>query len=438
MAGAAAVDDDGKEKLLVGCVERGFTCTRVSHELGYTRTYIDRGNSFRQGLDRHAHWDNLDGALASSQVADMGKDTETAELFTWVKDKAVRTRGDARSRSDIKRDSESRVTASTFLDWPRILTHHSRESESLQCAASDVVDPGILEPQPDILRTVKDGAGPYCPLTESAISRLQSWFSHFYMKEDGCEFCRRCDDKVCFRSVPGTFNNDFKGGILKRLVCQPSEALGFRTDMMSRVNAAISEANFNSNALWLNDEIINGYLELLETRSRSEAWRENGGATIAAFNSYLYYSVVGGENGRGYEYSKVQSWRKDLDVLDFDYILVPIHSPGHWSLCVVYVRRLVVQHIDSLHFGNREPAKLIARWFSDRLKAQPDKIVTETEVRVFHSSDVPLQTNSFDCGVFVCTNADFICRDLPLDFTSEHMPYFRARIAHQLLVRDAR
>ncbi len=43
------------------------------------------------------------------------------------------------------------------------------------------------------------------------------------------------------------------------------------------------------------------------------------------------------------------------------------------------------------------------------------------------------QDNGFDCGVFTCKTADFVSRGARLTFGQEHMPYFRRRIAAELL-----
>ena len=52
---------------------------------------------------------------------------------------------------------------------------------------------------------------------------------------------------------------------------------------------------------------------------------------------------------------------------------------------------------------------------------------------VLETSVAPKQTNTVDCGVFVSMIADFLSRDLPLNFGEEHMTHCRKRIALSLL-----
>jgi Ulp1 family protease len=48
-------------------------------------------------------------------------------------------------------------------------------------------------------------------------------------------------------------------------------------------------------------------------------------------------------------------------------------------------------------------------------------------------TNTPKQTNSFDCGVFVCAIADCLMRDQSIDFTHHHLAGFRDHIALALL-----
>ncbi len=45
----------------------------------------------------------------------------------------------------------------------------------------------------------------------------------------------------------------------------------------------------------------------------------------------------------------------------------------------------------------------------------------------------PKQENGFDCGMFVCMYADYLMQDLPEEFSQEHMPMLRHKIAHCVL-----
>jgi len=48
--------------------------------------------------------------------------------------------------------------------------------------------------------------------------------------------------------------------------------------------------------------------------------------------------------------------------------------------------------------------------------------------------DTPLQSNLYDCGIFVCVISDFLLEDLPLNlFSQDDMPFFRRRLCADIL-----
>jgi Ulp1 family protease len=48
----------------------------------------------------------------------------------------------------------------------------------------------------------------------------------------------------------------------------------------------------------------------------------------------------------------------------------------------------------------------------------------------------PQQLNKCDCGVFTCMFADFLSKDLPLDFSQEHILHCRKRIVLSIVDKE--
>jgi sentrin-specific protease 1 len=46
---------------------------------------------------------------------------------------------------------------------------------------------------------------------------------------------------------------------------------------------------------------------------------------------------------------------------------------------------------------------------------------------------IPRQTNTSDCGVFTCRFAEYVTRRDPINFTQDHMEYFRKRMVYEIL-----
>jgi len=58
------------------------------------------------------------------------------------------------------------------------------------------------------------------------------------------------------------------------------------------------------------------------------------------------------------------------------------------------------------------------------------------EWKAVNRKDIPRQTNGCDCGVFLCTFAEYIAREAALDFDQLDMPHFRRKIAYEICTRS--
>merc|ERR1712142_650445 len=106
-----------------------------------------------------------------------------------------------------------------------------------------------------------------------------------------------------------------------------------------------------------------------------------------------------------------ESWIKE-DLRRKDQIIFPIHiaSEVHWSLIVVETRTKTVNYFDSLertrifHMSPVTIKKFMEEYYKDR---------GETVIfRIRRRIDAPLQENGYDCGVFLCQNAERITQEL--------------------------
>lgn len=235
------------------------------------------------------------------------------------------------------------------------------------------------------LITVEKGSSMFSPLTSAALARLQ-----FYMSD-------LQNSGQILNKVNGI---ELTGNSLRRL--KPGA--------------------------WLNDEIINMYLTLLERRSNDLG---NKVPKVKVMNTFLYSKLT----SKGYDFSKVRRWNRKYNLLSYDVLLIPINSDNlHWSLGVLNLRQKKVMHLDSMGSGGAtKTTENLLQWLEDNAKLKNVKF--DRSKWTFTQVFVPQQTNSDDCGVFTCKFADVMCRgwnDFP--FTPVHMLYFRARIAHELLM----
>uniref|UniRef100_A0A8C6MHS0 SUMO specific peptidase 1 n=1 Tax=Nothobranchius furzeri TaxID=105023 RepID=A0A8C6MHS0_NOTFU len=142
---------------------------------------------------------------------------------------------------------------------------------------------------------------------------------------------------------------------------------------------------------WLNDEVINFYMNLLVERSK-----EPDLPSTNTFNTFFYPKL------RSSGYSAVRRWTKKMDIFSKDILLVPVHLGVHWCLCVVDFRKKSIMYFDSM-------GGILSR------------------------NEIPQQMNGSDCGMFTCKYADYITKDKPITFTQKHMPYFRRRMVWEIV-----
>ncbi|XP_071422881.1 sentrin-specific protease 2 [Pithys albifrons albifrons] len=175
---------------------------------------------------------------------------------------------------------------------------------------------------------------------------------------------------------------------------------------------------------WLNDEVINFYMNLLMERSKREGY-----PALHAFSTFFYPKLCSGG------YRAVRRWTRGVDLFRQDLILVPIHLRVHWTLLVIDVRKKTIRYFDSLGQKGDDICTTLLQYLQEESKAKRNLELSASEwtLRSMSPSEIPQQTNGSDCGVFVCKFADSISRDKPITFTQEHMPYFRRKMVWEIL-----
>ncbi|KAM6294429.1 sentrin-specific protease 1 [Aegotheles albertisi] len=181
-----------------------------------------------------------------------------------------------------------------------------------------------------------------------------------------------------------------------------------------------------NNLNWLNDEIINFYMNLLMERSK-----EKGLPAVHAFNTFFFTKL------KTAGYQAVKRWTKKVDIFSVDLLLVPIHLGVHWCLAVVDFRKKTVTYYDSMGGINSEACRILLQYLKQESldKKRKEFDTNGWSLLSKKSQEIPQQMNGSDCGMFACKYADCITKDKPINFTQQHMPYFRKRMAWEILHR---
>lgn len=183
---------------------------------------------------------------------------------------------------------------------------------------------------------------------------------------------------------------------------------------------------------WLNDEVINLYLELLKERERREPRKF---LKCHFFNTFFYKKLDSERNG--YDFKSVKRWTTQRKIgyglIECDKIFIPIHKEIHWCLAIINVKDKKFQYLDSLGGMDMAVLRILARYFMDEVKDKSGKELDTLSWKQEAVTNLPLQKNGWDCGMFMLKYADFYSRGLDLCFGQAHMTYFRNRTAKEIL-----
>lgn len=197
---------------------------------------------------------------------------------------------------------------------------------------------------------------------------------------------------------------------------------------------------------WLNDEVINFYLKLIERRSgiasqkRADAIqarkrvmaneytddvqrtqdlgliadvkkRWNGIWNVHVFNTFFFEKL----SKQGY--SGVRQWTRKVDIFTKDLILFPINlGQAHWVCAAINMRKLRFEYYDSMHSKNQRAFDVLEEYvqseYKDKKKDEFGQLDLSGWKRYF-SQQSPIQANGFDCGVFASMTIEQLSRRDP-------------------------
>lgn len=92
---------------------------------------------------------------------------------------------------------------------------------------------------------------------------------------------------------------------------------------------------------WLSDEILNFYMDLINARSSTK-----GFPSVHAMNTFFYKKL------KDSNYLSVQKWTRKVDIFSKDFLIIPIHSPSHWGLCVINFQEKSTKYYDSYYVSD--------------------------------------------------------------------------------------
>ncbi|XP_028035695.1 sentrin-specific protease-like isoform X1 [Bombyx mandarina] len=196
--------------------------------------------------------------------------------------------------------------------------------------------------------------------------------------------------------------------------------------LVEKFNLRISRRDLQtlSGLNWLNDEVINFYMNLLMQRSQDNKDLPK----VYAANTFFYPKLM--QSGQ----AGLRRWTRKVDIFSNDLMIVPVHLGVHWCLSIVDFGAKKVSYLDSMGGRNQACLDALLQYLRDEhkdKKGQPfDDSGWKTECL---SKDIPQQMNGSDCGMFACTFAEFRARNAPYCFSQADMSRLRRKAALEIL-----
>lgn len=173
---------------------------------------------------------------------------------------------------------------------------------------------------------------------------------------------------------------------------------------------------------WLNDEVINFYMNLLIERGKNDNY-----PNVYAFNTFFYPKLL--KTG----FASVRRWTKKVDLFSNDLLLIPVHLGMHWCLATVDFRTKCVRYFDSMLSDNNKCLDALLKYLEDEHQDKKSSPFDKTGWMAENVKDIPQQMNGSDCGMFACMFAEYLSRDADITFDQQHMPYFRRKMVYEIV-----
>uniref|UniRef100_A0A1A9UZJ2 Ubiquitin-like protease family profile domain-containing protein n=1 Tax=Glossina austeni TaxID=7395 RepID=A0A1A9UZJ2_GLOAU len=207
-------------------------------------------------------------------------------------------------------------------------------------------------------------------------------------------------------------------------ICGPTDQV-----LVSKFNLNITRRDIHTlcGHNWLNDEVINFYMNLLTDRGEKKS-KSNGLPTVYAMNTFFIPRLM--QAG----YGGVKRWTRKVDIFTKDILPVPVHVGGvHWCMAIIHLKNRTIKYYDSMGTPNPNVLKALEQYLKDESMDKRKQPFDTSQFIIESVPDVPRQMNGSDCGVFSCMFAEYVTRNKEITFSQQNMEYFRQKMILEIV-----
>jgi hypothetical protein len=119
-------------------------------------------------------------------------------------------------------------------------------------------------------------------------------------------------------------------------------------------------------------------------------------------------------------------------------MLIPLNNKlKHWILACIDFEQKWMAWLDSIGDTHEQETRLLFAWLTKEHSINRQTIFNPAEWSLHTGRppgmQVPLQSNGYDCGIFICLYAAFLDMRLPLSFSQHDTRNVRMWMAHEMI-----
>ncbi|KAF7266360.1 uncharacterized protein LOC143202559 [Rhynchophorus ferrugineus] len=198
----------------------------------------------------------------------------------------------------------------------------------------------------------------------------------------------------------------------------PNEVLARKFNLNITRRDLITLAGLN----WLNDEVINFYMNLIIDRAKDSKWPRS-----YAFNTFFYPKLI--KDGP----QSLRRWTKRVDLFSYDIVCVPIHLGMHWCMAIIDFREKSIRYYDSMGSPNNKCLDALRNYLEAEHLDKKGSVYDTSDIILENMENIPQQMNGSDCGMFSCTFAEYLTRNAKITFKQDDMPYLRKKMVVEII-----
>lgn len=398
---------------------RSSTWTQEKRQQLETSTHSPSSATLESDETPIFHIPSFQGKMTSDAPVDMKKSGGVSSSYTHKcsEDESLLSSGETREQSSFRNSLECRLRESPIynLDWLKSL----REKYEVRAKSTDCDAEIVAEAQ----RLLEERRRKSQASLENCIALRMRHLDLTYPSkvkelhregEDEYEDEYEEEEEELVQLTPDM--EDVIDNALQN--APPGEVLvdKFNTQITRHDVSTLAGLN------WLNDEVINFYMNLLIERGKNDNY-----PNVHAFNTFFYPKLM--KTG----FQSVRRWTKKFDIFSNDILLIPIHLGVHWCLATVDFRDKSVRYYDSMLGDNNKCLEALLKYLEDEHQDKKQSSYDTSGWTLENVKDIPQQMNGSDCGMFACMFAEYLSRDAAITFDQQHMPYFRRKMVYEIV-----